>query len=120
MILTKFSTLSPEKKRDAIDFIKKYELICVQFCAAIKKFPEKTFIAYPSESSSSIYGGIILKQSILHCLPFAKNPKNTPYNNAFTSALSEFLKTFQDFSPDSCPLRPSACLCGHESDLAMS
>ena len=114
MILTKFSTLSPEKKRDAIDFIKKYELICVQFCAAIKKFPEKTFIAYPSESSSSIYGGIILKQSILHCLPFAKNPKNTPYNNDFTSALSEFLKTFQDFSPEKNS-SPFLCVNGEKS-----
>ena len=95
MIFKNFLNLSQELQQKSVEFLKKYELLCVQLCANFKKNPGKTFVIFSKENSSAIYGIVFIKNTILHCLPYAKNLKNQKFNLDFCESFSEFIKKNQ-------------------------
>lgn len=91
MIFKEFNELQENLQIKALDFLKKYEIICVQLCSHVKKNTEKLTVVFSEKvDSNHIYGLVQFRNSLLHCLPFSGASNETELQEDFCSSFLEF------------------------------
>lgn len=93
MTFVPFCELSRFYKTAALKFLQKYEFLCVQLAAHIRKSGKNVFVAFLIDKNLfKVYGIFSLNKTILHCLPFA--------SESFSMSESSILKNASEIQED--------------------
>ena len=110
MTFVPFCELSRFYKTITLKFLQKYEFLCVQLAAHIRKSSKNVFVAFLRDKNSlAVYGIVSLNKTVLHCLPFASESffmsdmsESSIFKNAsaiqedFSTALATLIKRMSD------------------------
>ncbi|MCR5401293.1 MAG: GNAT family N-acetyltransferase [Treponema sp.] len=78
MIFFPFEELTDRLKGQALNFVKKYELISVQLSSAIRKNSASLYVVFNGDiKGDKIWGVVVLSKTVLHCLPFAEKKRSS-------------------------------------------
>ena len=97
MIFFPFEELTDRLKEQALNFVKKYEIISVQLSGAIRKTSRSVYAVFSDDiKGDKIWGVLVLSKTVLHCLPFAEKKRAEPLppeQLAFTRDLTDFYRS---------------------------
>lgn len=93
MFFVPLSEIRGKNKFALMRFLCRYESLCVQFSAILKKNISGAYAVYINESLQDLYGIFCVKKTIFHLLPFVKSEQETALQNDFVDSFVDFYKS---------------------------
>lgn len=92
MQIVPLCSLSKKRSSAVLKFVAKYELLCVQLAAHIKRSDKNIFAVFSDGSDSAELCGVLkITTVILHCLPFSLEKAAVSMQEDFIASFSTFL-----------------------------
>ncbi len=94
MFFVPISEVRGKNKFALMRFLCRYESLCVQFSALLKKNISDAYAVYVNEfSSRDLYGIFCIKKTIFHIFPFVKNDSESALEDDFVDSFVDFYKS---------------------------
>lgn len=99
MFFVPISEIRGKNKFALMRFLCRYESLCVQFSAILKKNISGAYAVYINESFQDLYGIFCVKKTVFHLLPFVKAGFGTTLQDDFVNSFVNFYKSGKFKSP---------------------
>ena len=93
MFFVPLSEIRGKNKFALMRFLCRYESLCVQFSAILKKNISGAYAVYINESFQDLYGIFCVKKTIFHLLPFVKSGSEIALQDDFVESFVNFYKS---------------------------
>lgn len=91
MLFIPVEELKGRKRSALLKFLARYEEICVQLSAQMRKTSDNVYVVFASEvSEQDLYGIVSVRKTILHCLPYANSEEPTAMQKDFVQSFTDF------------------------------